>query len=289
MKFLTIVFSSLLIFSTQLFSVTEEEKAYVVEVTKIWDSLNKQHGEIKLPNNVATLNVPEEFFYLNPTDAETLLTKIWGNPPSSTQNLGMLLPSGKTPMESNSWGVTIDYEEDGYVSDEDVDDIDYDDLLSDMQSSTEKASEARVKMGYEPITLVGWASKPYYDELTNKLYWAQEIKFGSQEVNTLNYNIRILGRKGVLILNFIAGMEQLDEINSQIDTVLKIAEFNTGSRYSDFNPDIDTVATYGVGALIAGKVAAKVGLFAVILLFLKKFWILLVLFGGGILKKITGK
>jgi len=289
MKFLTIVFSSLLIFSTQLFSVTEEEKAYVVEVTKIWNSLNQQHGEIKLPNNVATLNVPEEFFYLNPTDAETLLTKIWGNPPSSTQNLGMLLPSGKTPMESNSWGVTIDYEEDGYVSDEDVDDIDYDDLLSDMQSSTEKASEARVKMGYEPITLVGWASKPYYDELTNKLYWAQEIKFGSQEVNTLNYNIRILGRKGVLILNFIAGMEQLDEINSQIDTVLKIAEFNTGSRYSDFNPDIDTVATYGVGALIAGKVAAKVGLFAVILLFLKKFWILLVLFGGGILKKITGK
>jgi uncharacterized membrane-anchored protein len=34
-----------------------------------------------------------------------------------------------------------------------------------------------------------------------------------------------------------------------------------GHRYADFNPDVDEVAACGIGALVAGKVAAKAGLF----------------------------
>ena len=41
-------------------------------------------------------------------------------------------------------------------------------------------------------------------------------------------------------------------------------EFDDGNRYSDFNPDIDTVAAYGIGGLIAGKLAAKAGIFALL-------------------------
>ncbi len=44
--------------------------------------------------------------------------------------------------------------------------------------------------------------------------------------------------------------------------------FTKGEQYADFNPSLDQVAAYGIGGLIAGKVLAKVGLFAVIL----KFW-----------------
>jgi uncharacterized membrane-anchored protein len=36
--------------------------------------------------------------------------------------------------------------------------------------------------------------------------WAKEIRFGDREENTLNYNVRVLGRKCVLVLDFIAGM-----------------------------------------------------------------------------------
>lgn len=50
-----------------------------------------------------------------------------------------------------------------------------------------------------------------------------------------------------------------------------MANFNQGSRYEDFNPDIDQVAAYGIGALVAGKVLAKTGLLAAALIFLKKF------------------
>lgn len=294
MKYFGVIFTLVMLFSNQLLATNEanlttEEEQYIAEANKILDSLNPQHGEIKLPNGVATLKVPDNFYYLSPEDTETVLVKVWGNPPGGAKTLGMLFPTGYTPYNNDAWGVTVEYEEDGYVSDENANDINYDELLSDMRESTVSASEERVKEGYEAISLVGWAAKPYYDKKTHKLHWAKEIKFGTQEINTLNYNIRVLGRKGVLVLNFIAGMDQLKMIDSQIDTVLKIADFDEGSRYTDFNPDIDTVAAYGIGALVAGKVAAKVGLLATILLFLKKFWILLIFGAGAFVKKLFNR
>lgn len=270
-------------------NISAEKEQYMAQAKKLWESLTPQHGKIKLSNGVATLNVPENFYYLSPDDAETVLVKIWGNPNTGEKTLGMLFPEGTTPFDDDTWGVTIEYQEDGYVSDEDAKDIDYDDMLADMKEATTQASKARVQQGYEAIRLVGWAEKPYYDEATHKLHWAKEIKFGDQDVNTLNYNIRVLGRKGVLVLNFIAGMDQLDLINSQIDTVLNIAEFDDGETYEDFNPDIDKVAAYGIGALIAGKVAAKLGLLATVLIFLKKFWILAMLGIGGFFKRIFNR
>ncbi|MEN8304579.1 MAG: DUF2167 domain-containing protein, partial [Campylobacterota bacterium] len=76
---------------------------------------------------------------------------------------------------------------------------------------------------------------------------------------------------------------------AQIDTVLNIADFDKESRYADFDPDIDTVAAYGIGALVAGKIAAKVGLLATILIFLKKFWIFLLFGAGAFVQKLFGR
>ncbi len=264
--------------------VLDEAQAYELWAKEIWDSLDRQTGEIDLPGNAATLTVPENFYYLDPTDTKRILVDVWGNPEGSTKGLlGMLFPADSTPFDDASWGVTIEYEQDGYVNDEDAADLDYNELLADMQQDTLLSSEARVEQGYEPIELVGWAAAPFYDSEAKKLHWAKELHFGDAELNTLNYNIRILGRKGVLVLNFIAGMDQLDVINNNLDTVLAMAEFKEGSRYADFNPDIDDVAAYGVGALITGKVLAKTGFLAAALLFLKKFgvFILVGLFALG--------
>ena len=268
--------------------LSEEEKQYVEWAQELWASITPQTGEIKLPNGVATLSVSEEFYYLSPADAEKVLVDIWGNPPGQ-DTLGMLLPAGSTPFDANSWGVTIDYEEDGYVSDEDAGSINYDDLLKQMKSDTREVSRERVKQGYEAIDLIGWAAKPHYDSTTKKLYWAKELTFGSTDEHTLNYNIRALGRKGVLVMNFIAGINQLEEINQRLEPVLAMANFDSGYRYEDFNPDIDKVAAYGIGALVAGKVLAKTGIIATLLILLKKFWIILALAIGGFFKAIFGR
>jgi len=281
----------MLVMQQPLFAAEQETSAeqqqYIEWARGIWESLDRQQGKIKLPNGVATLDVPDNFYYLKPADAEKVLVKVWGNPPGAgTETLGMLFPAKATPFDDGAWGVTIEYEEDGYVSDEDADEIDYDDLLADMKEGTREASKQREAQGYEPIELVGWASKPFYDKASHKLHWAKEIEFDHQPDHTLNYNIRVLGRKGVLVLNFIAGMEQKQLIDSRIDDVLALAEFDQGSRYEDFNPDIDKVAAYGIGALVAGKVAAKAGLFAAGLVLLKKFGVLIVVGAGALFGRL---
>jgi len=255
---------------------------------KFWESLDRKTGEIKLDNGVATLKVPEDFYFLNGKDAERVLTEAWGNPPGG-KVLGMLFPAKATPFDKDAWAVTVEYEEDGHVSDEDADKINYDDLLADMKKDVKESSKERVKQGYEAIELVGWASKPYYDPISHKLHWAKELKFGESPEHTLNYNIRVLGRKGVLVLNFIAGMDQKSLIDSNLDKVLAIAEFDKGSSYMDFDPSIDKVAAYGLGALVAGKLLAKTGFFVIALMFLKKFGVFLVVGAGALLKRLFGK
>ncbi|MEC4675001.1 MAG: DUF2167 domain-containing protein [Nitrospirota bacterium] len=266
--------------------LTPEEEQYLNAARAVWDSLDRQQGDITLLDDVVTLSVPDSFFYLNSNDTEKILVDIWGNPPGAGANtLGMLFPSGSTPFDEEAWGVTIEFEEDGYVSDENVDELDYDELLSQMKEDTRAANDERVRQGYGSIELVGWASSPFYDQESHKLYWAKELRFGDQPINTLNYNIRLLGRKGVLVLNFIAGMDQKPFIDSKLDTVLALAEFNQGSRYEDFDPSLDKVAAYGIGALIAGKVLAKAGFLAVALVFLKKFGVIILAGVAALLAK----
>lgn len=295
MKYFIITISYLLIFTSSLAAgeetaQTANQEEYLAWTKKIWESLDQKQGKVELSNKVATLQVPTTFYYLDPNDAETILVDVWNNPPGAGQDtLGMLLPSEASPFDDNSWAVTISYEEDGYVSDEDADSIDYGELLADMKESTKEENNERIRKGFETIELVGWASPPFYDKTTHKLYWAKELKFGNDTAHTLNYNIRVLGRKGVLVLNFIAGMNQQGTIEEKMGTVLAMTEFNTGSKYADFDPTIDKVAAYGIGALVAGKVIAKTGLFAAALIFLKKFGIFIIIGIGAALKKLFRK
>jgi uncharacterized membrane-anchored protein len=251
-------------------------------------SLNLQKGTITLPGGVANLALPEGFHYLSPEDTERVLVTAWGNPPGN-ETLGMLVKGPADILAEDSWAVVIGYEEDGFVPDEDAGSIDYAELLASMQASSRETNAARTEAGYEEVELLGWAATPRYDKSANKLYWAKELRFGDIPVNTLNYNVRILGRTGVLVLNLVATMPQLDEIEAAIPTVLAMTNFNPGYRYSDFEPGVDKVAAYGIAALIAGKLAAKAGLFAklgVLLLALKKFWIVIFIAIGGILARV---
>ena len=131
-------------------------------------SLNFQKGAITLPGGVASLDLPEGFHYLSPEDTENVLVTAWGNPPGN-ETLGMLLQSPDDILADESWAVVIAYEEDGYVSDEDADSIDYAGMLEDIQASSRETNAARVEAGYEEVELVGWAATPRYDQATNKL------------------------------------------------------------------------------------------------------------------------
>jgi len=254
------------------------------EAQKFVESLDYKDGTIGLGTGGVQLNVPRGFYFLSAENARRVIVDAWSNPPAAAEKvLGMIMPSDKTPLD-DAWGAVITYDEDGYVSDEDASSIDYSSLLKDMQEGTAQASEERVKQGFASIRLVGWASAPFYDRATHKLHWAKELEFGDSPKHTLNYDVRALGRRGVLKINFVAGMDQLDEIKGVIPAVMAMPQFEEGSRYSDYVPGVDKVAAYGIGGLIAGKLLSKVGLLALAFAFLKKGWILVVLALAGLWK-----
>jgi uncharacterized membrane-anchored protein len=271
-------------------SLLAEETGSKMTAEQFLASLKFQTGKIDLPNNIASLDLPASFRYLNPADSSRVLVDAWGNPPGGT-TLGMIFPADVSPLSRNGWGVVITYEEDGHVNDDDATSINYSDLLKDMQASVEEGNEQRKKEGYAAIQLMGWAETPSYDKSSHKLYWAKELAFSDAQEHTLNYNIRVLGRKGVLVLNAVAGMNQLGMIKSQMPTVLSSTNFNAGNGYADFNSITDKVATYGIAALVAGGVAAKMGLFAklfALIIAFKKFVIIGLIALGAAIKKLLG-
>lgn len=255
-------------------------------------SLKFQTGKIALPNGIASLDLPANFRYLAPADAEKLLVEGWGNPPGN-ETLGMIIPTETNPLSEAGWGVVISYTEDGHIKDEDADKINYTELLDDMKKESEEANKERVKQGYAAMHLVGWAEPPSYDKNARKLYWAKEYSSDKEGEHSLNYNIRVLGRKGVLVLNAVAGMNQISQIKSEMPAILAVTEFTQGNRYADFDSKTDHTAEYGLAALVAGGVAAKMGLFAkigVFLLAFKKFILIGLVAVGAFLRKLfTGK
>ena len=243
-------------------------------------SFQYQRGEIKLGDGIGTLNVPAGFRFLDAKQSEYIIHEMWGNPEGSGA-LGMIVPENVGITDESSWAFIITYEEMGYVKDDDAEDIDYDELLKEIQSDAASANEERAKLGYESIAIIGWASKPYYDADKKVLHWAKEIKFGETEGTTLNYNVRILGRKGILVLNAVSSMTELPDVQQNISPVLASFNFDDGNKYADFNPDMDEVAAWTIGGLVAGKMLAKVGIFALLLKNIKLIGLALAALGTG--------
>jgi uncharacterized membrane-anchored protein len=250
--------------------------------------LHYQTGDVALPNRLATLHLDSEYRYLDPKETAKLLVA-WGNPPDAvTDTQGAVVPAAMDPFTRNGWAVVLSYVDDGHVDDSDARKIDYQALMEDMKKSTREANEERAKAGYASVNLVGWATQPSYDSTTHKMYWAKDLAFGDGE-HTLNYDVRVLGREGVLSMNAVASMGQLASIRDNMQSLIKQADFNPGQRYEDYNKSSDRLAAYGIGALVAGGAAAKMGLFAklfAVIIAFKKVAIAGVVAAGGFLAKL---
>lgn len=239
----------------------------------IADRLHPQTGDISLPAANVVLHLGQDYYFLPADEARLVLTEAWGNPAEATQGvLGMVFPTGRT-FADDTWGAVISFEASGYVSDSDAESTDYGELLSQIQAGEAELNRRRTAAGFPAQHLVGWAQPPAYDRTTHSVVWAQNIQFTGQRENSLNYDIRMLGRRGVLSLNMVTVMSQLVETRTAAANFSRAAEFRPGERYADFQTG-DRVAEYGVGGLVAAGVGAtlaqKAGLFAIVLAFLKK-------------------
>ncbi len=263
----------------------EEIQAYQKLRDSVNSAMNYETGVIQLKGGIAKLNIPEGFKYLGIEQSRYVIQDIWGNP-ERDDILGMIFPETGGPLIDSSYAFIISFDDMGYVKDDDAGKINYQELLDEMHKEEPAMNTERQKQGYPSIHMVGWAQPPFYDSKNKILHWAKELQFGGEDGSTLNYDVRFLGRKGILSLNAVATMNELPQVKNDINQILTIAEFTEGNRYADFDSNTDKIAAYTVGGLVAGKILLKIGFFA-------KFWKLILLavaaIGAWVVKLIRKK
>jgi len=178
------------------------------------------------------------------------------------------------PKASNNSFVVVRYINSGYVKDDEARNWKADEMLTQMKEGTETGNKQRVEHGIPEMELVGWVQTPQYEEKNHRLVWSIESKDKGSPANSphgINYNTFVLGREGYVSLNLVTGMNTVAQEKSHALALLDNTSFNSGKGYGDFNASTDKVAEYGIAALVAGVAAKKLGLLAVIGVFLAKF------------------
>ena len=173
--------------------------------------------------------------------------------------------------------VIYTYSEIGYVKMDDWEDhINKDELLETIRNSTNEANKIRAE-GYPRLFVDKWLQEPYLDKENAIIYWAI-LGHNSDGYEFVNAKALKLGRDGFTEIIWLGSVDKYTGTNSSLSPTLAAYEYNDGAKYADFVEGQHKVAAVGAGALayklITGKNAKAVGagIIAAILLFLKKFW-----------------
>jgi len=239
-----------------------------------------------------TLALPAGYLFLDKDQANRLMESM-GNL-RSDDRVGIVSQKGA------SWMISMTYVEEGYVKDDEAEKLDADAILKALQEGTEEANKFRQEKGFPAVHVVGWMEPPRYDRSVHHVVWA--VRGSSSAGESVNYNTRILGRRGYASLNLIDDPANIGASKDEAARFLLATAFNSGARYQDFDEKKDKVAEYGLAALIAGGagVAAlklvKVGLLAkfagkiiALLIAAKKLIVLGVLAVGAFLRKLFNR
>jgi uncharacterized membrane-anchored protein len=189
---------------------------------------------------VAVLDLPASCAFADKEDAQKLLEKM-GNVIGGTE-LGLVVPKA----EDQDWIIVFDYDDVGYVKDDDKAEIDADEILKNIKEGTEEANAERKKRGFAAMHVTGWAEPPHYD--------------------TKTHNVRLLGREGVMSVTLVEDPDKLARSKPAVDEVIKAFSFQQGKTYAEWKSG-DKVAEYGLAGLVAagaGAAAVKLGFFGVL-------------------------
>lgn len=238
-------------------------------------------AEEKLFNlgNQAQIKVPEGFLALDGPQTQEMLRA--SGEPVSNREVGFLTPNSK----EFAWSVFFEFDPIGYVKDDEKDKLDADAILESIKKGTEAANEVRRQNKSPEMHITGWHTKPTYNPTTKNLEWCTAATVNGESL--LNYNIRMLGREGVMEITLVTDPASIDQNLPKVRSLLNGYSFVSGKSYADWVAG-DKIAEYGLTALIAGG-AAAVALKSGLLQKLIKPIIIGVIALGGFLAKLFGR
>lgn len=225
--------------------------------------------------NIATLSVPSGYRFTGSAGTIKLMEG-YGNLTSGSE-LGYI-----SPLDMG-WFAVFEFDECGYVKDDEKDKLDADKILEQMQESQKEANKELARRGMSTLQVLGWQTPPFYNPQTNNLEWAIRLR-SSSGGDSINYKTKLLGRRGVMDVVLVCGEEELPAVIADYQNLLKNFAFKKEESYAAFSKG-DKIAEYGLTGLIVGGgllVAAKTGLLA-------KFWkfiVVGVIAIGAFLKRI---
>lgn len=239
-------------------ALAQDQTAAQSEAEKILQSIDWVHGPGKGEmKDIASIDVPQGYMFAKADDVGKLM-ELMENPVSGRE-VGFIAP------EDMRWFMVFEFDDIGYVKDDERDKLDAGAILANIKEGTAAGNEERKKRGWSTLDIVGWEQEPRYDPKTNNLTWA--IRAQSEGNQIVNFNTRLLGREGVMEVALVCDPPQLAAVTPVANKLLDDYSFNPGKRYAEFTRG-DKIAKVGLAALIAGggvAVAAKTGL-------LQKFW-----------------
>jgi len=247
-------------------------------------------AKVELGHELA-LDVPEEHVFLDKPVAAKVLEQ------NGSFHHDNLLGIVVSKDENAPWFVVIRYEDEGFIKDDEA--LDAKEILDAIKEGQEQANEERVQRGFKALRIGDWTEAPHYDRAQHHLVWA--LNASTDEGTSVNYNTRVLGRRGFVSLNLVVDPENLEPSKPHVVKLLQNTTFNQGARYADFQESTDKVAEYGLAGIVLGgaglgaaklvKVGllAKAGKFIVAILLAGKKLIIPVFVGLGLLlKKLFG-
>lgn len=255
LRFWTVSLAILALFAAPVRAQEPEPPVEAEEAPKtVFDTIQWQHGpgagEL---GTLAAIDIPEGYIFCGKQDTQTLMTA-FGNPVSNRE-LGFLAP------ESRDWFVVFEFSDIGYVKDEEKSSLDAAAILTSIQEGNEQGNEIRRKNGWPELKITGWEVPPRFDDQTKNLEWAIRGETVG-EGGVVNYNVRVLGRGGVMELALVLSPEKLPAVLPTFRQVVGGFAYKEGNRYAEYR-DGDKLAAVGLTALIAGggvAVLAKTGI-----------------------------
>jgi len=233
----------------------------------------------------AEIDLPNGYYYTGKKGTAKLM-ELMGNLVSGKE-AGFLAPGNIFQKSAEEpWFVVFEFSDVGYVSDAEKDKIDdafRAKLLEQMKEGVKAGNEERKKRGFDTMEVAGWAVPPHYDDKTHNLEWGLKLKTSTGH-DVVNYEVRLLGRKGYMQSTLVLSAGQLEAKLPDFRSVLGSFDFKSGQRYAEYKQG-DRLAKIGLlGLLGAGglAVAAKTGL----LKYVWKFLVIIVVAFAAFFKRI---
>ena len=240
---------------TQAEPTPEQQAAELKKLNEMVESFGwTRQGKGNI-GGMAEIAIPQGYRFTDGKGASKML-EFYGNPPSNSY-LGMLATEN---FQEHS--IIFEFDDIGYVKDDEKNDLDADELLSTMKEGQEAANEQRKKMGLDELEIMGWAVPPRFNDQTKNLEWAIILKSKSDGGTNINHNTRLLGRKGVMEVTLMCSPEELQGLLPGYQKILEGFSYTQGETYAEYKSG-DKIAEYGLTALVAGGGAyalAKSGL-----------------------------